>query len=80
MLNHRALTFGERHQLQMGAPGRVLMRQIAPPSAAHGQPGMDWQAGRCTTCDSRYCGAVCGMVPGTIYVPGQGWVTPTKED
>ena len=37
-------------------------------------PGWDPMTGRCTTCDCRYCGRSCQMVPGNVYVTGAGWM------
>jgi hypothetical protein len=56
----------------------TLDRVLTPagPDAAPNMPGMNWQDLRCLTCDSRYCGYTCHMLPGTVYRPGQGWVLP----
>lgn len=56
----------------------MKVRELAPEWAKPNQPGMYYPTGRCMTCDCRYCGAVCGMVPGSGYVPGFGWVTVEK--
>lgn len=52
-----------------------------PAADSRGGPGMDYESNRCMTCDSRYCGAVCGERPGNMYLSGQGWVSvPEKID